>query len=107
MSTKLYRFGVALLAVLSTRAVAAVTTESCLKGTAPDVANDDRQIRTLRNIVEASCACATFDGSQGKARKDYVKCAATQIRAQVPDNLRLHCVATVRRFYGQATCGRS
>src|SRR5262249_29022539 len=82
-------------------------TETCLSGTAPDVANDASQIRTARGVIETTCVCASFDGSTGKTHRDYVRCTRTVIRAQIPGALRKQCARTMRKFYIQSTCGMS
>jgi hypothetical protein len=43
----------------------AALTETCLTGTAPDVVNDVGQIRLVRSLVDAACACSSFDGTSG------------------------------------------
>lgn len=49
--------------------------DKCLVGTAPGVAGDAAQIRAVRQQIDAACPCASFDGSLGKTRGSYGKCA--------------------------------
>ncbi len=106
--TKHVYSGVALLTVimLSPAAVPAALTETCLTGTAPDVANDAQQIRAARNMVDATCVCASFDGSPGHTHIRYVACVTHVINAQVAAaHLRTRCKGTVTTFYRNSTCG--
>jgi hypothetical protein len=83
-------------------------TETCLTGTAPDVVNDPSQIRAVRALVDSACVCSNFDGTAGRARRDYINCAAGVITAQVQAAaLRSECNRTVRKYYLKATCGRN
>jgi len=82
--------------------------KTCLTGSDPSAAADAAQINAVRSLIDATCVCTNFDGSQGKAHSDYVKCAATIIKAQVaasPGKLRSQCTGTVTKFYAQSTCG--
>ena len=98
----------ALILPLSGGSVYARVTETCLTGTAPDVTNDPSQIRAVRSMVDAGCVCSSFDGTTGKTHKDYVKCAAGIIAAQVPAApLRPQCKRTVKKYYANAICGRN
>lgn len=84
----------------------AASSQACLVGTAPEVANDEAAIIDVRDAIEAQCACAAFDGSKGKANKDYVACAAAVIEvAATGGQLRKQCKATVKNYYQQSVCG--
>ena len=89
-------------------AARAALTETCLTGTAPEVANDAGQIRLVRSLVDAACACPSFNGTNGKTHADYVKCAAAVITAQrEAAALRTQCARLVKQYYAKATCGRN
>lgn len=93
--------------VMLAAATAAALDDNCLTGTAPVVANDAAQIRAVRALVDAACACSSFDGSRGRTRGDYVRCAADIISAQVDAaGLRSRCKRTVKTYYSKSTCGR-
>jgi len=78
----------------------------CLVGTSPEVAGDDAQIRAVRGLIDAACECADFDGSPGKTRGNYGKCASAVIAAQVDaSQLRPACASTVKKYYSKSTCG--
>ena len=76
-------------------------------GTAPEIANDGAQIADGCDLVSAACPCASYDGTKGHAHGDYVKCAKTVIKAQVPSGLRDQCVGTMKKIYGKSSCGTS
>ncbi len=82
-------------------------TQTCLTGTdTVAVANDASQITAVRGLIDAACDCATYDGTKGHARSDYVKCAVPIIKAQVAANaLRAQCASTVKKIYKNSTCG--
>jgi hypothetical protein len=106
--TKHVYSGLALLTIiiLSPAATPAALTETCLTGTAPDVANDAQQIRAVRKMVDATCVCSSFNGSPGHTHIRYVACATDVINAQVAAaHLRTRCKGTVTTFYRNSTCG--
>jgi len=79
---------------------------TCLTGSDPSVANDLTQILAVRAAVDASCVCASFDGSPGKTHTQYVACTSNVINTQVgAGNLRTQCKATVKKYYSTSTCG--
>ncbi len=82
---------------------------ACLKGTEPEVEGDRDDLLDVISAVEAACPCSEFDGSKGKAKSDYTKCAAavvTQIAAQPFPELRPQCVKTAQKMFKQSVCGR-
>lgn len=80
----------------------------CLTGNGPDVANDRSQILAVRAGIDSACACASFDGTKGKSKSNYVKCAARIIATQVDAKaLRPECERTVKKYYAASTCGRN
>ena len=98
---------IAVIALWAGGAAARVTI-TCLTGTASEVANDPRQIRAVRTLVDAGCGCANFDGTKGKTHAAYVKCASGIITAQIDAAaLRTQCKLTVKNYYANATCGRN
>ena len=82
--------------------------KTCLTGTAPEVAGDPAQITALRQTIDATCDCASFDGSAGKKHGNYVRCANNAILTAVGANqLRPQCKSTVKQFYLDSTCGQN
>lgn len=80
--------------------------DRCLVGTAPEVAGDVAQIAATRDLIDAACPCGDFDGSSGKTRGDYGKCASAVIDSQVGASmLRSQCDSTVRKISTVSTCG--
>ncbi|MEW6269132.1 MAG: hypothetical protein AB1689_07515, partial [Thermodesulfobacteriota bacterium] len=53
----------------------AQSTTSCLTGTSAQIAADTADIEAARAAIEMYCPCASFDGTQGKAKSAYVGCA--------------------------------
>ncbi|MBI3783467.1 MAG: hypothetical protein HY270_08695, partial [Deltaproteobacteria bacterium] len=99
---------VAMVGLTAAPSFGAVSPLKCLVGTDPSVAGDVAQIIAVRNMIDASCICSSFDGTAGKKHANYVKCAADIITAQAavpPGNLRSQCKGTVKKFYAQSTCG--
>jgi hypothetical protein len=93
------------LAILAPPAASGID-DKCLTGTAPVVAADASQIRAARILVDTACNCSTFDGSRGRKRGNYRRCAASVIRAQIDaGTLRSRCYSTVKKYYAKATCG--
>ncbi|HYB99073.1 MAG TPA: hypothetical protein VEC57_08035 [Candidatus Limnocylindrales bacterium] len=79
---------------------------TCLTGTDPVVAADAAQIAAVRELVESTCVCSSFDGSEDKQRSDYKDCVEGVIASQVPSALRRKCRLTVEKMYKRTTCGR-
>jgi imidazolonepropionase-like amidohydrolase len=78
---------------------------SCLTGTAPEVAGDDAEIRDARDTIDAACPCATYDGSDGFGRGDYLACVKTAMSGIT--TLRKQCTGVVKKIYKASRCGRS
>jgi large repetitive protein len=78
--------------------------KSCLTGTAPEVTGDADQIGDARDVIDAACPCATYDGSDGNGRGDYLACVKT---AMAGATLRKQCTGTVKKIYKASRCGRS
>ena len=96
----------AMLFVVPRQVYAAKPTETCLTGSAADVANDPAQIQAVRLLVDSSCVCSDFDGSKGKTHGSYVHCATGVINTQVQNMaLRPQCKGTVKAYYTRSTCG--
>jgi hypothetical protein len=96
----------ALLNIVGMSEARAGVTETCLTGTAADVAGDTDQIRMLRASIDATCACSSFDGGKGKTHGDYVNCARSLIdAAQQSSHLRKQCKSAVKKVYVSSTCG--
>jgi len=82
---------------------------ACLTGTDPVVDDDPYDILDVIAAVESACPCGDFDGSKGKAKSDYTKCAAavvTQAAAPPFPELRAQCVKTAQKMFKQSVCGR-
>ncbi len=93
------------LVVLATPARGRLT-YTCLTGNAPQVSNDASQVAAVRPVIDAACPCAAFDGSSGATHRDYLKCAATTLAAEVAAlRLRSQCVVFVKRSVGKSSCG--
>ncbi|MFI5365782.1 MAG: DUF1566 domain-containing protein [Candidatus Binatia bacterium] len=79
---------------------------TCLTGTDPRVADDVSEITAVRTEIDATCPCASFDGSTGKTHAKYVACTSGVVGAQVKaGNLRTQCKATVKKYYSVSICG--
>lgn len=93
------------VACLVPRSVAASATD-CLTGTDPAVAVDSGQIDALEAEIDANCPCASFDGSEGKERRDYRRCVAPLIKAAVKAGaLRSKCKGRISKAHQLSTCG--
>jgi predicted dienelactone hydrolase len=89
--------GLALLCGASARA------DDCLTG---DTLADQRALAALRSASEASCPCASFDGSPQHRRGDYRRCAKGVLEASLAgDTLRAECRTTALAGIKGATCG--
>jgi len=79
---------------------------TCLTGTDPSVADDLTQIATVRDVIDAQCSCASFDGSLGKTHVRYVSCVNAVLVTEVSaGTIRSQCKATVKKYYSVSTCG--
>jgi glycosidase len=80
--------------------------DKCLVGTAPEVSGDAAQVGATRSLIAAACPCVDFDGTPGKTRGSYGKCASTVIASQVgASQLRSLCAPTVKKLTLLSTCG--
>jgi pimeloyl-ACP methyl ester carboxylesterase len=77
----------------------------------PSAAQDTADIRGVRAEIEVACPCAAFDGSVGKNRASFRKCAKTVV-ADASDGtpvngheMRPQCMRTLVRLVGQSDCG--
>jgi hypothetical protein len=96
----------AIAALLLTPASVHAAAKTCLTGTDASVAVDPAQIAAVRESVDATCSCSSFDGSKGHKHADYVKCAKGVIAdAVTASNLRKQCKGTVTTYYSLSTCG--
>lgn len=101
-----YAAAAVLGAVLLAAASARAASPACLSGNAGQIAADQSAIESTRAAVGAMCPCTAYDGSQGKGRGAYGRCANTVIRAFVDGGiLRKQCRAPVRRMSTKSTCG--
>lgn len=97
--------GAMLAALTADRAWAADKT--CLTGNDPAVAADSAQIAALEANIAAACPCATFDGSDGKERRDYLRCVVPLIKTAVENGeLRAKCKSRVKQAHTLSSCGR-
>lgn len=98
--------GLTFAALTAGRAWAA-TDKTCLTGNDPSVAADAAQIEALEAQIAAACPCANFDGSDGKERRDYLRCVSPLIKTAVDNGaLRAKCKARVGKAHKLSTCGR-
>jgi polyvinyl alcohol dehydrogenase (cytochrome) len=73
-------------------------------GSAP---HDAAALAQVRAAVEASCACASFDGTGGHRHENYVHCAQRVLRAAVRAGaLRRQCQQRAAQTARLSTCGR-
>lgn len=82
---------------------------ACLTGTEPEVEEDRYDLLDVIAAVEVACPCGDFDGSKGKGKSDYTKCAAavvTDLAAEPFPELRAQCVKTAQKMFKQSVCGR-
>jgi len=82
---------------------------TCLTGSDPAVVFDAGQIAYARDYIQYfACNCSSFDGSPGKTRADYLKCAKGQVDRVLVANgwLRKQCKGTVKAYYSKSTCGQ-
>jgi hypothetical protein len=96
-------FAVAIL--VSVPAVAWAGATTCLTGTDPEVTGDDAEIRDARATIDAACPCATYDGTDGFGRGDYLGCVKTAMAGIT--TLRKPCGGTVKKIYKGSSCGRA
>ncbi len=81
--------------------------DACLTGSDPSVGEDAAQIAMLRSRVDLACPCASFDGSRGKARRDYTRCIKGVTDAAIESGeLRPKCKARVKKALQQSICGQ-
>lgn len=67
---------------------------------------DQRALAALRSAIDAACPCASFDGTQGKTRSGYRRCAHGVLAARIASGeLRPQCRSLATRAYLDATCG--
>lgn len=79
--------------------------DACLTGSAVDA--DAAAITALRAGIDSACPCASFDGTPGKARNDYLRCAKRELGAAIDAGaLRVKCKSLVKRVFQTSTCGR-
>jgi len=84
-------------------ATAGAAAQECLSG---DALADQRALATLRADSEAACPYATYDGTPGRHRGDYRRCAAAVLDAALGGGrLRGECRKTALRGIKGATCG--
>lgn len=94
----------ALLIVAAAVALPAVAGAACRTGDA--ALADERAIAALRAALDQSCPCDAYDGSSGRNRRDYRRCASDVITAaRASGDLREDCVATARDLIDGSTCG--
>jgi hypothetical protein len=80
--------------------------QTCLTGSDPAVLDDAPQLAVVRDAVDATCPCASYDGTAANTNKDYVKCAKGVINAAVAaGNLRKQCKGAAKAIFVNANCG--
>lgn len=94
---------VAMLVFLAVLAVPAWSADSCIGGATADV--DAAQIAALRDVIDAACPCASFDGIS-RTRRDYLGCVKEEVDAAIEHGeLRAKCKSRVKKALQQSTCG--
>lgn len=95
--------GIRFLVVLGASVVAAApanaagSTQACLTGTAPVVADDLAQVNAARQAVQAACPGPVYAGMTRNGRGAYRKCVtAAALGELLAGRLRAECVTTVR-----------
>jgi hypothetical protein len=101
---------IALCALLATALLAtarpADAGDACLSGRVGALA-DGLQVAVARATIAAMCPCAFYDGSGGRTRGAYQKCARKVADTLVATGLlRSECRATLRRDGAASVCGR-
>jgi len=67
---------------------------------------DQRALAALRGAIDDACPCATYDGTPGKTRSAYRRCARAVLSSALGSGaLRTQCRAVATRGYLDATCG--
>lgn len=67
---------------------------------------DQRALAALRGAIDQACPCATFDGSAGRTRSAYRRCARAVVApALAAGELRAQCRSVAMRDYLDTTCG--
>ena len=102
-----HRLPVALLALAFLAAPAwGRVDKTCLTGTDPAVVVDAGQIAALEAGIATACPCPSFDGSEGRTRRDYLRCVAPLIKAAAKSgSLRPQCKSRITQAYKLSTCG--
>jgi predicted dienelactone hydrolase len=78
--------------------------DACRTGTS--ALADQRSIAALRAAIDEACPCASFDGSPGKTRSAYRRCAREVVApALAAGALRPQCRTVATRGYLDSTCG--
>ena len=98
---------VAAMALLMAFAMPAWSDATCLTGSDPEVQADAAAIIALRTGIDTACPCASFDGTKGKSRSDYLRCVKREIDAALDTGaLRAKCKSRVKGALQASTCGR-
>ena len=103
------RVTAALVLLLLTPVGAWAGAKTCLTGTDPSVTSDARQLASARLLIGGfGCNCASYDGTPGKGRADYLRCVQSDVAAIVRSGyLRSQCRATLLKGLRNAPCGWS
>lgn len=95
----------AVLLALLCSATAARAGDACLAG--DGALSDPAQVATARSTVNVVCPCADYDGSPGRSRGAYQKCARSVADDLVDLGLlRAECRSLLRRAASASGCGR-
>jgi predicted dienelactone hydrolase len=69
---------------------------------------DERALATVRSAIDDDCPCASFDGTPGRTRADYLRCANERIdAARVQGALSAECGALASEVVRGSVCGTS
>lgn len=96
----------AVLLALVCAATGAIAGDACLTGT--NALADAIEVATARSTIAASCPCGTYDGTAGRSRSAYQRCARGVVDDLVGLGLlRSECRALLRRDAAASVCGRT
>lgn len=93
-----------LLACLLALALPRAAGAACRQGA--NALTEQRALADLETSLEAACPCASFDGSAGRSRRDYLSCAGDVVTAaQQSGAITDECVADAKGVVAGSVCG--
>ncbi|MEW6271237.1 MAG: hypothetical protein AB1689_18300 [Thermodesulfobacteriota bacterium] len=98
------RLLIVVVAAAALHAAPAAAQDACRAGAS--ALSDARALAALRGAIDEACPCASYDGTQGKTRSAYRRCAREVLRASLASGgLRPQCRPVAIRGYLDTTCG--